>query len=998
MTDVGQAERDTQNRVIDWFKNQLGYDYLDNWQYQPRSSPIEENLLRDFLHKQGYNAELIRLAISKLNDAVSQHKPSLYDLNKDVYSVLRYGIAVQQEHDSQYITVNFIDWQQPFNNHFAIAEEVTITGENTKRPDIVLYVNGIALGVLELKKSSISVSEGIRQNLLNQQAEFIKPFFATMQLIMAGNDSQGIRYGTVDTTEKYYLTWKEPSEITNRLQQHLTQLCEKSRLLEIVHDFVLFDGGIKKLPRPHQYFGVKAGQERIRRREGGIIWHTQGSGKSLTMVWLAKWIKEFSSNARVLIITDREELDGQIETVFAGVGETIYRTKSCHDLITTLNTDKKALICSLIHKFGRRQQTDYNGFIEQLKHESVKAKGDIIVFIDECHRTQSGDLHIAMKQLLPNALFIGFTGTPLLKKDKKHSIAVFGSYIHTYKFNEGVADGVILDLRYEARKVEQIISSKEKIDLWFETKTKGLTETAKNTLKQRWGTLQKVLSSKDRLANIVKEILMDMDTKDRLKSGRGNALLVAANISQACQYYELFQQADFKNCAIISSYNPSLKEIKDEQTGEGRTEKQRKYDTYKKMLNGKTVETFEKEVKRQFIKNPAQMRLLIVVDKLLTGFDAPCATYLYIDKAMKDHGLFQAICRVNRLDGVDKAFGYIVDYKDLFKSLHKAVDNYTHDAFESYDKEDVENLLKSRLQQGKERLDTALEQIKGLCEAVKPPYDSQDYFDYFSGEAGSPELEANKSKRLQLYQYTATLIRAYTELANEMLPAGYSEEQAQTIKKDVKHYESIRQEVKLHSCDYIDLKLYEPAMRHLIDSYIGAEESKVITNFGDLTLVQLLIKEGTKAVNNLPKGLRENKEAVAETIENNVHKTIVEKNDTNPKYYVQMSTLLAELIEARKKHIISYEAYLKKMIELAKKIEPPTGIFDTPAKQALYDNLNQDIVLVLALHEAIMRIKKADWRGDLIKEREIEGVIAELITEDATIDRIFELVKNQHEY
>jgi type I restriction enzyme R subunit len=320
---------------------------------------------------------------------------------------------------------------------------------------------------------------------------------------------------------------------------------------------------------------------------------------------------------------------------------------------------------------------------------------------------------------------------------------------------------------------------------------------------------------------------------------------------------------------------------------------------------------------------------------------------------MKDHGLFQAICRVNRLDGSDKAFGYIVDYKDLFKSLNKAVDNYTHDAFEKYDKADVEDLLKNRLQQAKKSLDDAVEQIKALCEPVKPPYDFQDYRNYFSGEAGSPELEANKDQRLKLYQYTATLIRAYTELANEMLPAGYNEEQAKRIKKDVKHYEEIRQDIKLHSGDYIDLKLFEPAMRHLIDSYIGAKESEVISTFNDLTLVQLLIKDGTKAVNNLPKGLRDNKEAVAETIENNVHKTIVEKNDTNPKYYAQMSKLLAELIEARKKHIISYEAYLKKMIELAKQTEKPTGIYpasiDTPAKQALYDNLSQDTVLVLGL-------------------------------------------------
>lgn len=285
----------------------------------------------------------------------------------------------------------------------------------------MLYVSGIAVGILELKRSTVSVSEGIRQNLDNQKEIFIKPFFATIQLIMAGNDTEGLRYGAIETPEKYYLNWKEDSPVVNKLDKQLLQLCQKDRFVELLHDFVAYDRGIKKLCRHSQYFGVKAAQESVRKREGGIIWHAQGSGKSLVMVWLAKWIHENVKNPRILIITDRDELDKQIEKVFKGVEENIYRTRSCDDLIKRLNSVNPWLICSLIHKFGNREGGDYDGYIEDINKslqnlpKGFKAKGNLFVFVDECHRTQSGDLHKAMEKILPNAVFIGFTGTPLLR-------------------------------------------------------------------------------------------------------------------------------------------------------------------------------------------------------------------------------------------------------------------------------------------------------------------------------------------------------------------------------------------------------------------------------------------------------------------------------------------------------------------------------------------------------------------------------------------------------
>lgn len=1009
MTKIGEIERITQNRVVALFQTHLGYEYRGNLEDRENNSNIETKILHQYLLKRGYSKLLIIRAIYELTRAATNQSKSLYDLNKDVYTLLRYGVKVKEEVGENTRTVKLIDWEHPLENQFAIAEEVTVKGENDKRPDVVLYVNGIALGVLELKRSTVSVSEGIRQNLDNQKRTFIRPFFASIQLIMAGNDTEGIRYGVIETPEKYWLTWKEESDIENPLDRHITQLCHKERLLELLHDFIVYDRGTKKICRHNQYFAVKASQASIRKREGGIIWHSQGSGKSLIMVWLAKWISENINDARVLIITDRDELDKQIEKVFLGVSEKIVRTRSGIDLIDKLNATTPWLLCSLIHKFANKEEADYDGYIEDLRKSlprDFRAKGDNYVFVDECHRTQSGKLHKAMKLILPDALLIGFTGTPLLKRDKKKSIEVFGKYIHTYKYDEAVRDKAVLDLRYEARNVDQNITSPAKIDQWFEAKTIGLTDYAKIELKKKWGTMKRVLSSQSRLEKIVADILLDMETKDRLQSGAGNAMLVSGSIYQACKYYELFQNAGLKKCAIVTSYIPTTEDQKGESTGEDSpTDKLKKYDVYQKMLAGKDPETFEEEVKKKFVDEPAQMKLLIVVDKLLTGFDAPSATYLYIDKNMQDHGLFQAICRVNRLDGDDKEYGYIIDYKDLFKSLEKSIDEYTSEAFDAYEKEDVEGLLKDRLALGKERLDNALEAIKALCEPVAAPKDSLAYTRYFCGNTEIKEdLKETEQKRIALYKHTAALIRAYADIANEMVNAGYTPEEIELIKTDVRYYEAVRAEIKLASGDYIDLKAYEPAMRHLIDTYIGAEESKTISAFDDMTLIDLIVERGADAVNALPKGITRNKSAIAETIENNIRRLIIDQMPTNPKYYENMSTLLDELIKERKEKAKSYEEYLANIVELSNNVKKPAysdtypkGL-DSNAKRALYDNLSHDEELTIALDAEISHTKKDGWRGNLIKEREVKYAIRKHIADEDEVDRVFGLVKNQREY
>lgn len=1020
MNKIGKNERSSQNRIVQLFREELGYTYLGDWQEESRTLPIEKDRLFQFLtNKQGYSAVLANKAIEKLELTASDLSEGLYSCNKKVYRLLRYGVTVKEELGKLNETVWLIDWSNPSANDFAIAEEVTVKGKNTKRPDIVIYLNGIALGVLELKRSKVGIEQGIRQNLDNQKPEFIQKFYTTMQFVMAGNDTEGLRYGTIETPEKYYLAWKEDcdKDFDYAVDRQLYQLCEKSRFLNFIHDFVVFDKGTKKLARPNQFFGVTATQQHVKDRAGGILWHTQGSGKSLMMVMLAKWIHENIPDSRVLIITDRDELDKQIEGKFIDNEEKILRIVSGQgntggaNLLEALNKKDHWLICSLVHKFGRKAEAtdeDMNKYIAELKKNlssDFKAKGDIYVFVDECHRTQSGKLHEAMKLILPEAMFIGFTGTPLLKKDKQKSIEVFGPYIgNPYKFDEAVEDGVVLDLLYEARDVEQFITDQKSIDDWFDAETKGMNDVAKVELKKKWGTMQKVLGSKSRLEKIVFDIVKDFKIKPRLSSGDGNAMLVSGSIYQACKYYQLFQNAGFKECAIVTSYEPTIKDIKGEETGEGAlTDKLMQYDVYQKMLKGKSPEDFEDTVKSTFIKEPGKMKLLIVVDKLLTGFDAPSATYLYIDKSMQDHGLFQAICRVNRVDTDDKDYGYVIDYKDLFDSLKKSIKDYTSAAFDDFDIDDVNGLLSDRYEKSRERLDDALDAVRALCEPVHPK-DEPNFIRFFCGNAENKhDLKETEQKRVTLYKLTVSLIRAYANLANEMHKAGYSHTEAIKIKEEVDFYSNLRETIKIASGDKVDLKRFEPGMRQLMDMYLAANPSRKISDFDNESLVDLIVKvsEPEPSNGNID---RKRQEAIAETIENNVRKVIIEEQPTNPKYFDKMSQLLDELIEQRKREALAYEAYLKKIKELAVMIDTPSKTNSYPkslttrAKRALYDNLEGNEVLALALDNLIQSTKLDDWRDGGIREKKLMLAVKGLVKDQEKTNELMRIIKAQDEY
>jgi type I restriction enzyme R subunit len=687
--------------------------------------------------------------------------------------------------------------------------------------------------------------------------------------------------------------------------------------------------------------------------------------------------------------------------------------------MTQLGQAHPRLLCSLVHKFRRTNVGDFDAFIKELEAQPSKTVGEVFVFVDECHRTQSGKLHRVMKAMMPDAVFIGFTGTPLLKKDKQTSLEIFGGYIHTYKFSEAVEDKVVLDLLYEARDIDQHLGSQEHIDAWFEAKTRGLNDWQKEELKSQWGTMQKVLSSKARMDRMVSDIIFDFSVKARLSSQRGNAILVASSIYEASKYFTLFQKTVFKDkCAVITSYNPNAQDVTREEVGANtETEKQFIYTTYTELLEdveataGMTkTETYEERAKALFTDEPANMKLLIVVDKLLTGFDAPPCTYLYIDKSMQDHGLFQAICRTNRLDGDDKDFGYIVDYKDLFKKLINekgtgAIQVYSSELDNSDSGVDPVVLMQDRLGKGKERLDNALEALAILCEPVAPPKGELAHIHYFCGNTEIPtDLKEREPQRSTLYKATVGLVRSYANISDELEPAGYSATEIARIKRQLDYYLNIREIIRKASGESLDLKAYEADMRHLIDTYIEAAPSRQVSQFGDLSLLKLIASAGiAQAIDEQLGEMNGNETAIAETIENNVRSKIIRENLNDPAFYARMSALLDEIIAARRSKAIEYEAYLRRIAELVRLVEAGQADdtperLNTPGRRALYNNLGKDEELAIKIDETVKSVRPDAWRGVQTRENRIKAALLGVLGDVAEVERIFLIIREQKEY
>jgi type I restriction enzyme, R subunit len=503
--------------------------------------------------------------------------------------------------------------------------------------------------------------------------------------------------------------------------------------------------------------------------------------------------------------------------------------------------------------------------------------------VGECHRTQGGDMNKQMKRWLANAIFVGFTGTPLLRKDKQMTRDVFGTYIHTYKFHEAVADEVILDLKYEARDVPQRITSKAAIDAWFEKKTKGLNNFQLAAIRKRWATMEELMSAGERKQRIIASIVEDFTLKHRLSNDRGTAILVAASIYDACHYFRLFQNTSFgQYCGIITSYEPNHNAISREPAD---SDERYKFDTYTKhvLTRGQTTKAYEDEAKRRFIEESANLKLLIVVSKLLTGFDAPSCSYIYLDNELHDHNLFQAICRTNRLDGDDKDYGNIVDFKQLYGDVEEAIAVYSSDELDIDEGNGGDNNVKIKnwLVEGKKQLDGAREALRYLCEPVPPPHEMEQYLHYFCGDASnSNALAETEALRVSFYKAVATFVRAYADIAQNLTEAGYPDADVAALPKEVDFYSDIRAAIKKHSGEELDIKPFEADMRHLLNTYVQADPATDLGNLNSLSLTELIVETGIHDA--IARKLNEkgklSRNAIAEGIINNVRKTIIVTN------------------------------------------------------------------------------------------------------------------------
>jgi type I restriction enzyme R subunit len=745
------------------------------------------------------------------------------------------------------------------------------------------------------------------------------------------------------------------------------------------------------------------------------------------MVLLAKWLMEHDPDARILVVTDRDELDKQIEGVMRNAGvvgenDPAPSIASRAQLVSKLGATTPRLLCALVHKFDPK---DLDG-------PPPPIHGRFYVFVDECHRTQGGRMNKQMKRWLEDAIFNGFTGTPLLRKDKQTTREVFGRYIHTYKFPQAVADGVVLDLKYEARDVPQRLISQKAIDNWFEQKTRNLNNYQKAALRKRWAKLEELMSAKERKERIIANIIEDFSLKPRLNSNRGTAMLVAASIYDACHYFRLFQGTTFgKHCGIITSFEPNHNAISREPTD---SDERYKFDTYTQhvLKDYPTTKVYEDEMKRRFKEEPANLKLLIVVSKLLTGFDAPSCTYIYLDNALRDHNLFQAICRTNRLDGEDKEYGHIVEFVHLFGDVQDAISVYSSDELDIDNGSAAENNveLKNWLDEGCRTLEEAREALMYLCEPVLPPREIEDYIHAFCGDIDNPEaLDETEALRITFYKATAAFIRAFSDVSQHLEEAGYPANEVDKLNRETAFFAEVRDAIKHYSGEELDIKPFEADMRHLINTYIQADQPTDLGAVDNYSLVELIIETGVhdaiaKKLNS--KG-KLSKNAVAEGIVNNVRKTIIRDQLTDPRFYEKISKLLDDLILEWRKQTLTYQEFLQQAEELVKNMASGKG--DSPVPEALegnrpaltlYNNLpdilalafptweirddengeeNDLVQITLEIDRAMREQAPANWKGDSTRENQVLNALHPIMgkSREATL-ALFELIKQQEGY
>lgn len=1005
----------------------LGYQYLSPEEAERMRGNLHHVLLTTVLEEKlkelnsyeyqgqiyNFSESNIRQAIRDLDEPLTN---GLVKTNEVIYETIMNGRSYTEflpDGSKKSFTIQYIDWNNIENNVFHVVEEFEVErmdGRGTVRPDIVLFVNGIPFAVIECKKASISMNQGISQMIRNQGKDYAPQLFKFIQIVMSTNKNE-TKYATCNTPKKFWSVWKEEKEewlqnwldktVEGRLptmqDKNIISLFHPERLLELTQFFTLFDKDVKKVARYQQYFAIKEIIKTIEERDengnrqSGVIWHTQGSGKSLTMVMLAKYIlSELRGyNSKVIVVTDRVELDKQIHKTFSHTRLKASRAISGSHLVDLINDNHSDIVTTLVHKFGTASS----------KQKPIESR-DIFVLVDESHRTQYGELHLKMKKVFPNACYLGFTGTPLMKKEK-NTLIKFGKLIHKYTIADGVRDKAIVPLLYEGKMVEQSVNQKA-IDHRLEMITRNLNDKQKEEVKQRWSKYEKLASSEQRIYLIAEDINKHFVENYKIQGSQFKAMLATNSKIEAIRYLEAFEELGDLNCAVVIS-PPDQREGHEVVDQESKDKVQR---FWKRMMDRYgTPEKYEDAIKDEFV-NGDELDLLIVVDKLLTGFDAPRATVLYVDKPMKEHTLLQAIARVNRLyEGKD--YGLIIDYRGLLDKLDEAMQMYSGAGLENFDPEDLKGAIYDVIS----IIGSLRQYYSDLWQIFAPIKNKNDREEY------EVWLE-DEERREEFYGVLSNFGRNLgIALESEKIYNTLPPEELQKYKKDFKFFQDLRKSVKLRYSDTIDHKEYEAKMQKLMDNYIAAEEVIRITNPVDILNAKAFEEELERL---------QSKRAKADAIRTRLTKSVHAKWDENPSYYKKFSERIQEAIQEYKDKRISEAEYLNRMKDIMNDYRRgesseryPEVIKENRNAQAFY-GVTKDILsetketaasydtntlgdLALKIDEIIQEHQKVDWHDNVEIHNRIAQELDDLLFDFKekhnldidfdTIDKIIEQIK-----
>lgn len=965
-------EMSTSQRPAIEVLQKLGYKYIS----EEENKNLRNNILTDVIFKDTlakklneinsyeYKGEKYKFSASTIGQAIKDLNEDLVtgliSTNEKIYNLLTLGKSYQEnmvDGTKRSFDIKYIDFEHPENNDFYVTEEFSVlrmNGKDYARPDIVLFVNGIPLAVIECKDASVPIIQAISQNIRNQKPDYIPGLFKFIQIVMAANKNE-TKYATCGTPDKFWSTWNEQyvekqkelldktvigRQVTKQ-DRDIISLFEKERFLELIKDFIIFEAGKKKICRYQQYFAVKAMLERIKQdKKGGVVWHTQGSGKSITMVYITKKIMEDKEiqNPQVVIATDRVDLDKQIHKTFNRIGVEAARATTGNNLTELIKNEKIRVITTVVNKF------------ETVVKSGVTVDApNTFILVDEGHRTQYGEINRRMQEVFKGAIYISFTGTPIMKKDK-NIFDQFGGLIHKYSLDDALKDKAIVPLIYEGKMVDQEVS-KEAIDMRLDMLTRDLTEEQKTDVMKKWSRFEKVASSEQRLELIAWDIASNYN--QTLKGTGFNAMLACNKKVEAVKYYNIFRE-EFPELEVAVVISPP-----DMREGEGSIDEDTN-DIVKKFYisaisNYKNEEEYEETIKSKFING--DIDILIVVDKLLTGFDAPKASTLYLDKQIKEHNLLQAIARVNRLcDGKD--YGYIVDYRGLLGELDKALTMYQEAGLEEFNEEDIKSSV-YYIDTEINNMFEAYEKLKEIFKDIKNKNDLEEYEVLLEDEKIRKDFYDKLCKFGSMLGIILPSDQAYYKVGKEKISE---------LRKALAFYQKLRATVKLRYSETIDHKEYEAKMQKLLDNYVVAKEMMRITEPVDITDAENFDKELEKMGTDRGK---------ADSIRTRLTRTISEKSKEDPAYYKKFSTRIEETIEAYRNRRITDSEYLQKMQDIKEDfrkgnsgISYPTNV-TTENSRAFYGVIYDKLIPRMKENANIEEIGEIA----LTIQREIEGKI-----------------------